>query len=386
MKNLLIVTDLSFPKGSAMASRIISFCHLFNDLGYKVHVITGKYESKYCRYDETIDEGFYSYEVVKSNRSYRLQSYIGNENLAYRVEEYLENNNVDLVFTTSLNAVFGRVLKLCRKYNKKIIVEQCEWYDSSSFTFGKLDPRYLRFLFNINFRYTKADGIISISRLLNDYYKLKGVNTIRIPSILNVQDSLSKNVLDNKKIEIVYTGNTSKSKELLKPIFEALASKQDYLDNININIYGSNLKKVLINIDKDKELYNKVKESVFINGVVGQERIQEILLNADYQLFIRPDRRSSNAGFPTKLAESMTVGTPVITNYTGDIDLYLKDNINGLVCDGTTSNDVKKIFDRIINMSKGNYSILRRNARLTAEENFDYRNYFDGVKELIDKL
>lgn len=386
MKNLLIVTDLSFPKGSAMASRILSFCHLFNDLGYKVHAITGKYESSYCRYDEIIEEDFYSYEVVKSNRSYRLQSYIGNENLAYRVEDYLNENEVDLVFTTSLNAVFGKVLNICKKYNKKIIVEQCEWYDSSSFTFGRLDPRYLRFLYNITFKYIKADGIISISRLLNNYFESKNVKTTRIASILDVQYSPYTNTTNNEKIEIVYTGNTSKSKELLKPIFEALSFKQEYLNKINFNIYGSNINGVLKNINNDKDLYNKVKNSLFIHGSVPQEKIKDILLKADYQMFIRPNRRSSNAGFPTKLAESMAVGTPVISNYTGDIELYLKDNINGLVCDGITCEDVKKIFDKIINMSKGNYSILRRNARLTAEENFDYRKYLNQVKELVDSL
>ncbi len=37
------------------------------------------------------------------------------------------------------------------------------------------------------------------------------------------------------------------------------------------------------------------------------------------------------AGFPTKFVESLGAGCPVITNYTSDLDLYLKNGFNGFV-------------------------------------------------------
>lgn len=381
MKNILIVTDLSFPKGSAMASRILSFCHLFNDIGYSVHVITGKLEDTNVEYNKIINQDYFSYQVVSSNRSYRLQSYIGNENLAKIVDDYLNNNNVDLVFTTSLNASFVKVFNVCKKYNKKLILEQCEWYDPSSFTLGKLDLRYIRFKHNIEKEYIKADGIISISRLLNDYYIGKNCKSIRMPSILDISNKPSSYSTKNNKIKLVYTGSVSKSKELLKPILEALNSKQEYLDKIEFSIYGVNKKQLLNNINNDETLISK---NVIVNGFVSQEKIENILINSNYQIFIRPNRRSSNAGFPTKLAESMAVGTPVITNNTGDISLYIKDGINGYISKGINKDDICEVFDKIINVNGD--SFLRKNARKTAEDNFDYRNYINEIKELIKTL
>ena len=383
MKKVLIVTDLSFPKGSAMASRILSFCHLFKDLGYDVHVITGKYENSDVVYDKCIDESFYSYEVVKSNRSYRMQSYLGNENLSKRVDEYLNNNEVDFVFTTSLNASFKKVFDIVKKHNKKIILEQCEWFDSSSYTFGSLDPRFRTFTNNIQNNFKKVDGAIAISRLLFDYYKELNVNVVRIPSILDVTNIPFNTSLNNEKIKLVYTGNSSKSKELLKPILQALASNEKYLNGFKFDIYGLSEKQVIKNIENDNALFNKVKNIINIHGFVNQDRIQDILFNSDYQIFIRPNRKSSNAGFPTKLAESMSVGTPVITNDTGDISLYLKDGVNGYICKDINAESIKDVFDRIL---VDNSKTLRKESRNTAESSFDYKNYLNDVKNLIEKI
>lgn len=382
---VLIVTDCSFP-GSALASRLLSFAYLFNDLGHEVHIVSTKTDSKRIGYENVYYEKQYTYEILGSEKSERLQSFLGNEKLKEYVDTYLESNNVGLMFMTSLGSNFSSILRTARQHKVKTILEQCEWLDSSSFGLGKCDPRFIRFSYHIYSQYKKADGIISISRLLNDYYLSKGINTIRIPSILDVQNKPYELVTNNKRINIVYTGNTSHSKELLKPIFEALASKSKYLENITFNIYGSNEKQVLRNIGNDCKLYQKVVQAVVINGKVPQKDIEGILLKADYQMFIRPNRRSSNAGFPTKLAESMSVGTPVITNETGDISLYLKDGINGYLCKDNTTEAIREVFDKIINVSRSSYSILRRNARKTAEDSFDYRNYLEEVKNLIKKL
>jgi len=383
MKKLLIVTDNLFPKGSALASRLISFCRLFKDLGYDIHVITARSVDK-TNVDKIIDNKDYTYEVVSTNRSDRLQSFIGNENLVKRVDNYLKNNKVDLVFSTSLNTTFSKVLKVVKKYNKKIILEQCEWLDSSSFGLGKFDPRFIMTRLNLTKHYLKVNGVISISRLLDDYYKEKGVKTIRIPSIIDAKNR-EFNLNSNKEyIRLVYTGNASKSKELLKPIVEALASNEEFINNYKFDIYGLNENQYFNNIGRDDMLIEKTNNCVTVHGTVDQKKIEDILLNSDFQIFIRPNRKSSNAGFPTKLCESMSSGTPVISNITGDIGLYLKDGYNGYVSNGIDKESIIAVFDKVL--KNKDLNTMRKNARETALNGFDYSNYLDEVKELIEKL
>ncbi len=106
-------------------------------------------------------------------------------------------------------------------------------------------------------------------------------------------------------------------------------------------------------------------------------------MNADYQLFIRPNRRSSHAGFPTKLAESMAVGTPVITNKTGDIALYLRDGENGYVVGGAEALDVEKALLRVMAQGAEEAAMMRSAARKTAEDDFDYRVYRRQINWLL---
>ena len=190
-------------------------------------------------------------------------------------------------------------------------------------------------------------AVFSISRLLDEYYTSIGTKSIRIPTILDVKNMRFSCNTDNEKIVIVYTGNPSTSKELFRPVFEALRENSLFRDKFEFHIYGPDKERVIANIDNDEELYRMVKDNVFIHGKVPQETIGEILRNADYQMFIRPLRRSSNAGFPTKLAESMAVGTPVITNLTGDIGLYLEDGANGFLANGVSSSSITDVFEKI---------------------------------------
>ena len=375
----LIVTDLSFPYGSAMSSRLKSFCMIFNELGYSVHVIAGKSDDKELISGKIYYEDCFSYEIVKTSRSEQLQSFIGNENLISRVNRYLDENKVEFVFFNSLGALFNDVLELCKKHKVKTILEQCEWYDVSNFRFKDLDPRYIRFNKNIKSNFSKVDGIISISRLLNDYYLSIGAKSIRIPSIFDVENSIYNTKLDNKNIKLIYTGSVGKSKEFLKPVLEAML---DY-ENITLDIYGLTKDKVLNNIENDEGLLHKLGDKVTIHKWVSTGELYEAISNSNYQIFIKPERKSSNAQFPTKLTESMSFGTPVICNNTGDIGLYIKDKENGFICD---ANDVSKTFDEISKLTNEEYNKLRVNARNTALKYFDYRNYIKDVKEFIEKL
>ena len=114
-----------------------------------------------------------------------------------------------------------------------------------------------------------------------------------------------------------------------------------------------------------------------------KDELIKCLNNSDYQIFVRPNRRSSNAGFSTKFGESMSIGLPVITNLTSDIDLYLKDGINGFVCKGNTTKDVVEVLNKVSTIDKTKTLSIRKQARITAEEYFDYRKYEDDIQKFL---
>lgn len=373
--NILFVVVVPFPFGDASSIRAYNLCKLMNMSGINVHVISDyptkvplKNKLKFCTYEDC--------QSQKEEKSIVKKS-------LERVNNYINTHKVDAVLTNARYDRFNKLVDICKKNNLKIYVESCEWYDSTSFKLGKLDPRFWANEKMIRVGFKKANGFISISQFLDQHNKSFGVNSVRIPTILDVKNTDWKKENKNMKIQLVYAGSLGKSKELLGPIIRVLATHKDIRDKIIFHIYGPSKEIVSKNI-KNKDILKKVEECVKIHGRVPQTQIPEIMKNADFVFFMRPYRKSSQAGFPTKLGESMAVGTPIITNNTGDISMYLNTGENGFIIPSLVENDLYQTLKKICSLSNCEMVAIRKNARKTAEKYFDYRVYQEKIKLLFE--
>ena len=376
--NIVFIVVCSFPYGDASSVRALNICHLLNDAGHTVHVISdypsvSPADCDFCTYEHVADRSGSLIDrrtVVKKSLS-ALKAYC----LANRVEAVLTNARFDR---------YDKILRFCKNKGLKLVVENCEWYHFSNFKLKLLDFRYWKNQWMIKKGFKRADGFISISRLLDRHNGSFGIPSVRIPTIMDTDNvQYRTECTESDTVKIAYTGNPGKSKELLSPIILALAENKELQEKIQLHIYGPDKNKVLYNIGNDKKLLLSAGSSVIIHGKVPQNEMNSIVKDSDYVVFLRPNRRSSNAGFPTKLGESMAAGTPVISNDTGDIGLYLKNGVNGFVCDDTSKGAVIKILAKITEMNKEQKESMRKQARLCAEEYFDYKKYVNEVKKIF---
>lgn len=171
----------------------------------------------------------------------------------------------------------------------------------------------------------------------------------------------------------------------MEPIFRALLSREKYSKAIALDVYGPSKDEIIENIGGNSSLLSHLDRTVILHGRIPQDQVSEIFFRSDYLIFVRPNRRSSDAGFPTKFAESMAVGTPVITNNTGDVGLYLRDSVNGFMLQDSSWESVARCFDRILDVDRDSYVQLRDAARKTAEHYFDYRVYMESVSTFFSK-
>lgn len=387
MRKALILVNSYFPTGVAMSSRMLNFARLLRDAGWSVHVISGHHVDRNIVIGKTYEIEGITYQVASSRRQSAKDTYFGESRFRRALALYLKDNTVDCVFSTAACETYSTIKTLCQKYGCSLYVEQCEWMDLSNYRLGKLD---IRFLIADRLRrngFKGAAGVVSISRLLNEHYASLGTRTIRIPTILDVKHTEFVREVKSKddKIHIVFAGSLGGTKELMRPILEALARDEKYRRLIVFHIFGPTKEQILKNIDGDMSLLKKVEESVVTHGHIPQQKVSEAFSNSNYLIFVRPERRSSNAGFPTKFAESMAVGTPVITNKTGDIDIYLKNGENGFLLSSNTTEAVCDCFKQLIEISGEKYAHMRQAARKTAEDSFDYRIYMDEVSTFFSK-
>lgn len=375
--NIVFIVTCPFPTGEASSIRALNLTRLIVEAGHTVHVIADV-QGNECQGVPC------TYECVSTSGK-NLQERTRNAKLSIQcLKKYCDEHRVDAILTNARYDRYDSVARICKEKQIKLYVENCEWYDFSNFKLKFLDYRYLLNQKMILFGFKKAHGFISISRFLHQYNSGLGKKSVRIPTIMDVANTPVGRGSGQKRIQVVYTGNPGVSKEFLAPVIELLAKNKGISERIQFHIYGVDEKRVLINQNVTKDMIQQAGDSVIIHGRVPQNDIQNILMNADYQLFLRPQRRSSNAGFPTKLGESMAVGTPVIANDTGDIGLYIKDSMNGYLLKEGTAENVETVFEKIINISTEKYMDFRRHARKTAEESFDYRRYKLIINSLFD--
>lgn len=380
-KNILILYDGPFPYGNAMASRIRSFCKIFSELNMNVHVICMKSSIQSESQTEHINECYSFTTAPKVTQSLR-EKFFGNPSYRDLTVDYIKNNKPNIVFTTSCRTYFKKVAKVCESLNIPIYVEQCEWMDVTEFIFRYFDIRFIRMTRLIKNGYKKANGIVAISSRFEEHYKKQNVKVIRIPTILDVKYSPYRTEIIRDKLIFVFTGSVARGKkELIAPIINVFIKNEVIRENAEFHIYGEN--KTAIERNIGRKLPDELNTCVFIHGRIPQVNIQDILINADFQIFLRPQRRSSNFGFPTKLGESMAVGTPIITNDTSDIGLYVKNGENGFLLSAPREDELEHVLCKVISMSKVARCEMRKKARQTAEIWFDYRNYISKIEILF---
>lgn len=372
-----------FPYGTPYASRVLNFSRLLTHMGHKVIV--------FCDYISDLSlvqsDGIAYYEGVEIHFTSTKRNLFSKATVAFRtplrLKSYLKNNHVDALIADSGAERFLRILKISKKYKIPIFLETCEKYHPSNWMFGQLAPRYWRFEYCWRFKYDKVNAVIAISRFLESHFKEKGKKAIRIPTILDVEKIPFNKESKKRSLSFVFSGALGHGKDSLVEFMTALNHVKSRLSRkIELNIYGPSKEAVREQLEKNATVMQELGDMVHYHGRIPQNEIPLRLLENDFGIILRPQRESSNAGFPTKLAEYMAAGLPVLANDTGDISLYL--NItNGILLENKSIENVENAILAIDSMSNEELSDMRKSARYTAEKNFDYRNYMDLLDEFL---
>lgn len=382
--NILYVVPAMYPFGWAYASRALNISRLMVVSGHNVTVICdylsdGIEKSKQLKYegvDLVISTGKYA-----SERN-TIDKLLVKVTMKRTLLNYLKNHDVDCILCPMTGGKYSMVQKIAHKMRIPIVLEICEWYSYRNWTFGKKDPRFWKFQYDWKYTFPKATKVLCISRLLKQQFSKANVKTERIPTILDTERLPHKSSYGiHMPIRLVFIGGITGGKDELSTLIEIVCNENLPFE---INIYGPSESAVLMTLKNMKIDEKVIKDKIHFHGFIAQQLIDKIILDSDYGILIRPKRRSSDAGFPTKLGEYFSAGLPVIANDTGDVCLYLKDMENGIVLDGNDRDSIRKALLNIIKIDSGKYEAMSRCARKTAEDFFDYRNYMTEFNALIN--
>lgn len=386
MKNL-VITYNKFPEGDAGSVRNKVLGKLIDE-NLEETLFIGMGDSNYLQIIKNEDFNYTSLRKSSSkNKLFRIIYYLF---YPWRMKKYLlkilEKNNINNILINEL-PIFATIIikKICREKNISLIADSVEWYSSEQFKLRKLSPSYIKSEIHKRCLIDKNFKVIAISSFLENYFKKRGNQTIRVPFVFDKHtiDFKEKKIKKNKII-YTYAGNPGK-KDYLDIMLKGFSLiKKERLEKIEIRIFGINYNDLLKKCEIKKEILLKLENSLKIYGRVDRKKIIENYVETNYTILLRSSKlRYAQAGFPTKVVESLFYRTPVILNLTSDLKTYIKESENGLIVDECTPEEFKKVIEKSLEILDDDYKKMSESAYKSACLNFDYRLY---KKELKDKF
>lgn len=382
MKRLLFVKASKYPDNSAMSVRCHTIAKLFQMAGWEVLILSKGHDNhgKIKEYDGIPYLSVSSSFQPKWNRAIDLLV-----RMPLRMKQLMKEIHFDGLFISVTNKEFVRFLDSINLDDVSLFYDAVEWYSPSQFKNGERSFEYRRNNNWITRGISSKFKVISISCYFENYFNNRGINTVRIPAVLDVYSVENKKNIYTDKTVILYAGSPGK-KDHLSELVEACSNLTDQeRSKLEIKLIGVNKDDLVNKCGASPEALSICKNSINCMGRITHNAVLKELQQADFTVLIRPEEeRYAKAGFPTKVPESLATGTPVICNLSSDLGMYLKDGENAIILKSRSIEDVVIGLRRAMNMTTDEKQRMFDNARRTAEQKFDYRNYRSELLKLID--
>lgn len=282
--------------------------------------------------------------------------------------------------------------KYCKKRNIPIVADVVDWLPGSGpnifyKTVKTIDTFFEKAIFN-----KQGSGVIAISSYLGDYYKKYNRNVIVIPPLVPYY---TKNEQMNEKRIIVYAGipfrpgAEVKDKHKVKDRLD-LAVKvcldiyKEGIKGFKFNIYGVSRDEFLTAYPEYKSNLLEADSLICFHGKQRMDFIQREINKADYTILLREKNRGTMAGFSTKVVESLSCGTPVITTNTSDLNSYIIHGETGFYVDINDWNGlIAQVKGALLTDEK---SLYEMKLNCYQRKDFLYCNYSSTLKSFIEGI
>lgn len=388
--NIVYIGSFRFPNGDPAASRVLNNVRILKALGHEVSVISfgGKDESGWQNYEGI--RFIVTKDIDTHSWKERLLRYLSPYPNCKKILHQLAPKN-DAVICYNQSPLFYNWLKpFCRRRGLVLVADIVEWYSAKEIPFGYLNPGYWLGEFFMYHTLNTINNRILISNYLGRHYR-QG-NNIILPPLVDMSDKKWQpsnccypDIISKKKgIKIIYAG-TPRYKDSLDGLVRATLRILKIDKNIQIIIVGVSDDQVDW-IFENKDDYENNKENFVFLGRIPQDEVPAYYQIADFSAIIRERTRKNMAGFPTKMAESMAAGCPVIASDFSDMACFVEDGKNGILLNGYSEEAIADGLKRILALSSEQIHSMKIFAKKSGETRFDYRNYIDSVSGFINRF
>lgn len=234
-----------------------------------------------------------------------------------------------------------------------------------------------------------ADGIIATSRFLMRFYASTGKPLVELPTLFDrAETGVATTTADREHLQLVFSGNPFNPKlkrpnpvywkERLDTIVDIVAEANRYEQCATLDVYGVSEEqyRVAFGITDPGPGPQWLK----IWGMMPREHVLQATKDADFTIYFREPTRANKAGFPGKFGESLTCGTPVITNPMENTDPFAKDGLNCVLMDSTKP---QQCAEQLRTLAGQRDRIAAMKQYCAATNPFDYWAWIEPVAAFV---
>lgn len=375
MKKALYIGGFCMPDGNAAAQRVLGVAKLLRLCDYDVRFCGLSKKIKSGGEDGAIDDFKYCNYPYPTTPATWLKYLFGRDYAIHEIDTY--KPQVVILYNHPAFAI-ERIATYCHKKGIKVIADITEWYEPSGNRVFCAIKSY-----DTNRRMThshlKLDGLICISSYLAEYYRNHGANVIELPPLVDLRQPKWHQTIESRpdEIKMVYAGSPGATKDRLDLILKALDEIVPTLSqSFRFDIIG-------ITEEQYRNTWSDAhkRKYVVFNGRRPHEEVIKKLLEADFQIFLRPDTLPNRAGFPTKFVETISSGSLPITNLSSNLSNHLIDGHNGFVISSLDQSAIKATLSNALTKSAIQIEEMKRSVN---RHEFDFSKYLNQF-EIFEK-
>lgn len=373
---IAIITYENYPDGSPGAIRNHSFATALTQMGHNVVVIhKGK---------ETHKSVFRQKSLYRSNKYSKWLLFWWRAIIELR--KLRKSEGLDAVIVYSCGLLIGTwiIKNWCKRHNIKVIFDVVEWYSKEQFQHGAMAYKYQEKQIKNTCVIDKGCRVITISGFLENYYNKKGCKTARIPIIWNEECIADVSLIESSSHRnFIYAGSHYEMDNIPLILKSIKLLPIECRMKMRLDIYG--FTELFIKSRIGDKNWDIIKDVVKAHGRQPNSIVLEAYRKSDFTILLRdPNLRVNQAGFPSKVIESMAQGVSVMCNYSSDLKDFLVDGDNSIIVDNLNAIAVAQSMARIIGLSPDEVKQLRLNAVETISNCFCTEQFFNKFESILN--
>ena len=382
-RDVVVYFGMGFlPDNNAVACREQAIRAITEDAGYTSVLIGISKSVPFGKFEKIIENGVLCYNIkyAASLKEKLNDTYVVSKTLV----SVLEDVGVDKIKCFIMQDYQLRPMKqmksYCQAHGIAYVADIMDWFTpTKDYSLPKNIFKSADTFLRMHLFYPFLKNKIYISHTFEHYFQDDSQKNIFVLpcTCKDVEYPIDCDDHASESITITFAGFPGKKfeKEKLDWIIQALYENHS---GIELNIIGLDKESFL---EKAPSLEECVTETTHFWGYLPRTQCLEILARSDFSIVARKVNKLTQYGFSSKICEAFAHGIPVIATNNSDHQVYIKNGINGYVCDANYES-LKELMKRIELTDRASIQEMRRH--LTQDNPLSVKKYVEGFRRFME--